>query len=490
MEAALHHLSRTLYQIETGLVTSQGLEHYISQARAHALARQGKAPPQQLDPSVSSAAAVPAKRVAKQPEKWGRKVVRETGGEHGLPEMEYSSRSSPIQWLGRHRANDGADVEVDAAVQQINLLVPANCARAARRGGGCSEEEEDDASTEFDLSDSDILDSSFVGIDVAGMDEGSGGREGLKTHASSRATLSQGAGQRLSPSSCDRYMYAVSTPREAPGAPPAIHHRPHTASTQDDTHTISARTHSARVASQTRNQDTGGGRYSHAPARCSHTRPLQQERTLADGWKTRLSRKWQKRFYYNILTGQTQWSQPARKHTSPHQISQRLASAGAPAVGGAEGTSATGSSSTQDDKTGEIKTDDQQGPDQWSFSTWCATPSVISSVMSSVSSVVSLGHVHETACKETPDPATLPPQAYPSSATSNPHVKATAKMQQEDAKGHGQGHLEVTSCLSPSIPISVAFLGCVKKTHSSITANRVMCAHSRAQGGLRCVSKW
>ena len=457
MQAALHHLSSTLYHIETGLV--------ISQARlmAHALARQGKAPPQQLDPSVSSAAAVPAKRVAKHLEKWGRKVVRETGGEHGLPKMEYSSRSSPIEWLGGRRANDGADVEVDAAVQQINLLVPADCARAARRGGRCSEEEEDDASTEFDLSDSDILDSSFVGIHAGGMDGGTGGRGGRKTHASSRATLRQGVGQPLSPSSCDRYMYVGSTPRGAPDAPPAIHHRPHTASTQDDTHTISARMHGARVASQARYQDTGGGRCSGVT-----TRPLQQQSTLADGWKTRLSRKWQKRFYYNILTGETQWSQPARNHTSPHQVSQRLASAGAPAVGGAEGTSATGSSSTEDDKTDddktdEIKTDDQQGPDHWSFSTSCATPSVISSVMSSVSSVVGLGQVHETACKETPDPATLPPQAYPSSTTSNPHFKATAKMQQEDAKGHGQGRLEVTSCLSPSLPVSVAFLGCVKR---------------------------
>ena len=36
----------------------------------------------------------------------------------------------------------------------------------------------------------------------------------------------------------------------------------------------------------------------------------QQPALMPEGWRTRLSRTWQKRFYYNALTGQTQWNRP------------------------------------------------------------------------------------------------------------------------------------------------------------------------------------
>jgi hypothetical protein len=36
----------------------------------------------------------------------------------------------------------------------------------------------------------------------------------------------------------------------------------------------------------------------------------QQPALMPGGWRTRLSRTWQKRFYYNTLTGQTQWNRP------------------------------------------------------------------------------------------------------------------------------------------------------------------------------------
>ncbi len=38
---------------------------------------------------------------------------------------------------------------------------------------------------------------------------------------------------------------------------------------------------------------------------------------LPEGWRTRLSRKWQRRFYYNSVTGQTQWSRPTLGSTPP-----------------------------------------------------------------------------------------------------------------------------------------------------------------------------
>ena len=70
-----------------------------------------------------------------------------------------------------------------------------------------------------------------------------------------------------------------------------------------------------------------------------------QDGPLPDGWKSRMSKKWHKRFYFSSATGQTQWSRPV-------------------AVGG---------ESTQGDRPGVSEDDDT-----WSIH----TPSVISSVAS------------------------------------------------------------------------------------------------------------
>jgi hypothetical protein len=48
---------------------------------------------------------------------------------------------------------------------------------------------------------------------------------------------------------------------------------------------------------------------------------------LPEGWRTRLSRKWQRRFYYNSLTGQTQWSRPTLGSTPLTQAPAHSAAA-------------------------------------------------------------------------------------------------------------------------------------------------------------------
>ena len=99
-------------------------------------------------------------------------------------------------------------------------------------------------------------------------------------------------------------------------------------------------------------------------------RESEEEEKLPAGWKSRLSRKWKKRFYYDAVSGKTQWNRPLFETTQvPPEVAEKQ---------GLEKNSEAGNNDSS-----------------LSMSKSCATPSVRSNLKWSCDGVRKRVHVKE-----------------------------------------------------------------------------------------------
>lgn len=292
-----------------------------------------------------------------------------------LPKTEFSSRSNSYSRVGRGRAAQRLEARGKRASNPDGQ-------------GGRAASEEEGASTEFDLSDSDVLDTSPAR--PLRLREAADAAEAMAVRASgpkSRSLDFQGS------------IYLPETPREAPSA-----------SQQD-----SARLRDGEVGLECLR---GGGREQGAARDEGDGRSgdgagdgEEKERVpLTDGWRTRISRKWRRRFYYNTVTGQTQWHRPcpqkdamsgsggllskapaarmpcttaqtgdtALRVESAQEDSQRLGAGGVFLVAPAQGHRPAGATADRNNLTGAFDRDPESSEEE-SIATSCATPSIASS---------------------------------------------------------------------------------------------------------------